>query len=163
MALIKVRNDAASPRRFSAWSLSLWILLLLLAYAGLQYLQHGDFVYLAVSFAAIVVCVGTILRQAWAHGPMRIVLLLLAAYAIASGIVMLLHWGDFEKARQTALANPQFADVLLALNEQAKRVYMIALALKAIALPWLLWLAWALGRPTVAEQFRRSPGRFSAR
>jgi hypothetical protein len=31
------------------------------------------------------------------------------------------------------------------------------LALKAVAIPLLLWLAWQLGRPAVRAQFRRRP------
>jgi energy-coupling factor transporter transmembrane protein EcfT len=161
MPFLKVRNDTAGPRRFSMWSLALWVLLLLLAYGGVQYLQHGDFLYLAASFVAIVICVGAIMRHEWARSAMRVVLLLIALYALASGVAMLMHWGDFEKARQEALANPQLADDLSMMLERAKRVFQIALALKAISIPCLLWLAWALGRPTVRAQFQRRKSRFS--
>jgi hypothetical protein len=163
MPFVKVRNDAASPRRFAMWSLALWVLLLLLAYGGLQYLQHGDFPYLAASFVAIVICVGAIMRHEWARSAMRVVALLIALYALASGVVMLMHWGDFESLRQAALANPQLADDLLMILERSRRVAQIALALKAISIPCLLWLARVLGKPAVRAQFHRRQSRFSQR
>jgi energy-coupling factor transporter transmembrane protein EcfT len=161
MPFLKVRKDAAGPRRFSMWSLALWVLLLLLAYGGLQYLQHGDFPYLAATFVAIVICVGAIMRHEWARSATRVVVLLIALYALVSGIAMLMHWGDFEQMRQAALANPQFADDLSMMLERTKRVYQIALGLKAISIPCLLWLAWVLGQPAVRAQFHRRQSRFS--
>lgn len=161
MPFVKVRKDTAGPRRFSMWSLALWVVLLLLGYGGLQYLQHGDFLYLAASFVAIVICVGAIMRHEWARSAMRVVALLIGLYALASGVAMLMHWGDFEKMRQAALANPQFADELSMMLEHTKRVFLIALTLKAISIPCLLWLAWVLGRPEVSAQFHRRQSRFS--
>ena len=161
MPFVKVRNDVAGPRRFSMWSLALWILMLLLAYGGLQYLQHGEFPYLAASFVAIIICVGAIMRHEWARSAMRVVLLLFALYALVSGVMMLMEWGNFEKARQAALANPQFAADVTMMVERAKRIFQIALALKAIGIPCLLWLAWVLGQPAVRAQFHRRQSRFS--
>ena len=161
MPFLKVRNDAAGPRRFSTWSLALWVLLLLLAYGGLQYLQHGEFLYLAASFVAIVICVGAIMRHEWARSAMRVVLLLIALYALVSGITMLMGWNRFESASQAALANPQFAADVTMMVERAKRIFQIALALKAISIPFLLWLAWMLGRPAVRAQFYHRQSRFS--
>lgn len=161
MPFIKVRSEVAGPRRFSMWSLALWVLLLLLAYGGLQYLQHGDFPYLAATFVAIIICVGAIMRHEWARSAMRVVALLIALYALASGVAILMHWGDLDRMRQAALANPQFADDLSMMLERTKRVYQIALALKAISIPFLLWLAWVLGRPAVRAQFHRRQSRFS--
>jgi hypothetical protein len=161
MPFVKVRGNAASARRFSVWSLALWVVLLLLAYGGLQYLQHGDFPYLAATFVAIVICVGAIMRHEWARSAMRVVAVVLALYGLVSGAAMLMHWGDFEKMRQAALANPQFADDLTMMLERTRRVFEVALALKAISIPCLLWLAWVMGRPQVRAQFHRRQSRFS--
>jgi hypothetical protein len=38
---------------------------------------------------------------------------------------------------------------------RAERTWQVGLALKAVAIPLLLWLAWQLGRPAVRAQFRR--------
>jgi hypothetical protein len=161
MPFVKVRNDAAGPRRFSIWSLALWVLLLLLAYGGLQYLQHGDFLYLGATFVAIVVCVGAIMRHEWARSAMRVVALLIALYALVSGVAILMHWSDFDSMRQSAQANPQIAEDVSMLLERTKRVYQIALAIKVVSIVYLLWLAWVLGRPAVRAQFHRRQSRFS--
>jgi len=67
-----------------------------------------------------------------------------------------LMWQDrdkFELARQAALANPQLGDVALMMVERAQRTFQVVLAIKAIGVPLLLWLAWTMGRPVVAAQF----------
>ncbi|HEX7813887.1 hypothetical protein [Dyella sp.] len=163
MAVLKVRSDAASPRRFAIWSLALWVLLLLAGYAGLQYMQHGEFVYLAATFVVIVICVAAIMRHEWARSAMRATTVVLALYALVSGVAILVHWGDFDKARQAALAQPQTADLALFMIERTRRTFQVVLGLKAIAIPLLLWLGWVLGQPPVRSQFHRRDMRFSKR
>jgi len=51
----------------------------------------------------------------------------------------------------------------LMILERSRRVTQIALALKAISIPCLLWLAWVLGKPAVRAQFHRRQSRFSQR
>lgn len=141
----------AAPR-FGAWRVGTWIVLLLAAFGGVLYLRHGDYPYLAGALAVIVACAGCILRQPWARQVLRAVALLLVLWALASGGLMLAQWGQFAVARAHAAAQPQ-AQILLVLIEQARRSYLIGLALKALLVPLLLWLAWQLGRPVVREQF----------
>ena len=148
------RADTSSAHRFSAWMIGLWVLLLLAAMGCVQYLQHGDYAYLLAGLVVIVVCVGGILRQAWARPVMRVLALLLALWSLVTGVLMLQHVGDFERARQHALAQPQLADMALWLIARAQRTWQVGIALKALAIPLLLWLAWTLGRPGVRAQFR---------
>lgn len=148
------RADTLSADRFSAWMIGLWVLLLLAAMGCVQYLQHGDYAYLLAGLVVIVVCVGGILRQAWARPVMRVLALLLALWSLVSGVLMLQHAGDFERARQHALSQPQLAQIALWLIARAQRTWQVGIALKALAIPLLLWLAWTLGRPRVRAQFR---------
>jgi hypothetical protein len=148
------RADTLSADRFSAWMIGLWVLLLLAAMGCVQYLQHGDYAYLLAGLVVIVVCVGGILRQAWARPVMRVLALLLALWSLVSGVLMLQHAGDFERARQHALSQPQLAQIALWLIARAQRTWQVGIALKALAIPLLLWLAWTLGRPGVRAQFR---------
>lgn len=159
--MLLVRRDAASARRFAGWSIACWIVLLLAAFGALQYLRQAAYLYLLAAFVVIVVCAGCILRQAWARQPMRVLAVLLVVWALASGGLMLSQWGQFEQARQHALAQPQLADVLLLMIEQARRSYLLGLVLKGLLVPLLLWLAWRLGKPAVIAQFhawRGTPG-----
>ena len=142
---------AARPR-FAAWRVLTWIVLILAALGGVLYLRHGDWPYLAGAFAVIVACAGCVLRQPWARQALRVVALLLALWALATGGLMLAHWGQFADARAHALVQPQ-PELLLLVIEQARRSFLLGLVLKALLVPLLLWLAWQLGRPAVRAQF----------
>jgi hypothetical protein len=154
---LAVRAEPASARRFSAWAVGPWVLLLFAALGFVQYLRHAEYVYLAAALVVIVACAGCILRQAWARPAMQVLAVLLAVWSLASGVLMLQQWGDFDTARQHALAQPQLSDVALWMIARAERTWQVGLALKAAAIPLLLWLAWQLGRPTVRAQFRPRP------
>jgi hypothetical protein len=78
---------------------------------------------------------------------------LLACWAVYSGVAMWQGRGQFELARQAALANPQMGELALMLVERAQRTFNVVIGIKAVAVPLLLWLAWVLGRPAVAAQF----------
>lgn len=152
---LAVRAGTPAARRFSLWAIGLWVLLLFAALGAVQYLQHGEYPYLAGALVIIVICAGCILRQAWARPAMRVLAVLLAIWSLVTGILMLQQWGDFETARQHALAQPQLGELALWLVARAKRTWQIGLVLKAVAIPLLLWLAWQLGRPAVRMQFKR--------
>jgi energy-coupling factor transporter transmembrane protein EcfT len=154
---LAARVDPASARRFSAWAVGPWVLLLFAALGFVQYLRHAEYIYLAAALLVIVVCAGCILRQAWARPAMQVLAVLLALWALASGVLMLQQWGDFDTARQHALAQPQLGEVALWMIARAERTWQVGLALKVVAIPLLLWLAWQLGRPTVRAQFRPRP------
>ena len=151
---LAVRADTASARRFSVWAIGPWIVLLFAAMGAVQYLQHAEYAYLLAALLIFVVCAGCIMRLAWARPTMQVLAVLLALWALASGVLMLQQWGDFETARQHAQAQPQLGEVALWMIARAQRTWQVALALKALALPLLLWLAWQLGRPAVRAQFR---------
>jgi hypothetical protein len=151
---LAVRGEPSSARRFAVWAMGPWILLLIAAMGCLQYLQHAEYVYLAAAAVVIVVCAGCILRQSWARSTMRVLAVLLALWALVTGVQMLQQWGDFEHARQAAQAQPQLGEVALWMIARAQRTYEVGLALKAAAIPLLVWLSWQLGRPSVIAQFR---------
>ncbi|HVC18415.1 MAG TPA: hypothetical protein VNE18_14050 [Rhodanobacter sp.] len=150
-----MRAGSSPTRRFAAWAIVPWILLLLAALGCLQYLQHAQYAYLLAAMVVIVVSVGCILRQAWARPTMRVLATLLALWVLVTGVLMLKQWGDFETARQHAMAQPQLGQVALWLIARARRTWQVGLALKAAAIPLLLWLAWVLGTPAARAQFRR--------
>ena len=120
---------------------------------AVQYLQHAEYAYLLAALLIFVVCAGCILRLAWARPTMQVLAVLLVLWALVSGVLMLQQWGDFEIARQHAQAQPQLGEVALWMIARARRTWQVGLALKAIAIPLLLWLAWQLGRPAVRAQF----------
>jgi energy-coupling factor transporter transmembrane protein EcfT len=154
MALL-IHAGRVPARPFSAWTIGLWVLLLFAALGFVQYLRHAEYAYLAAALLVIVTCAACILRQAWARPIMQALAVLLAVWSLVSGVLMLQQWGDFETARQHALTRPELGDVALWMIARAERTWQVGLALKAVAIPLLLWLAWQLGRPAVRAQFRR--------
>jgi hypothetical protein len=154
----KVRRDApGSSRRIAFWGMAVWLVLLFAALGGMQYLQRGAWAYLAAAFAVIVLCAGCALRQEWARRPMQAAAALLALWSLATLCLMVAQWSGFERAREAALAQPQGREIVLAAIEQARRGYLVGMALKAVAVPVLLWLAWQLGLPQVRAQFHGRP------
>ncbi|MDE1894056.1 MAG: hypothetical protein KGM46_10535 [Pseudomonadota bacterium] len=153
----------ASASGFSSWAIGPWVVLLLAGMGMVQYLRHGDYLYLGAALVVVVVSASCIMRQAWARPAMQWLALLLALWALLSGAWMLRQWGDFEIARQHALAQPQLAPVALWLIARAQRTWTVALALKAAAIPLLSWLAWGLGRADVRAQFRSWRGAAAAK
>ena len=145
--------QAAMPwRGIAAWRIACWIVLLLAAFGGVQYVRHGDYLYLVGALAVIVTCAGAILRQPWARQAMRVVAVLLAVWLVVTAALMWVHWGQFEQQRQLAMSQAASPLVLLVI-EQARRSYLTGLVLKLVLLPLVVWLGWALGRPAVRLQF----------
>jgi hypothetical protein len=154
---LTMRGNASSTRRFAVWAVVPWILLLLAALGCAQYLQHAEYIYLAAASVVFVVCAATILRQPWARPAMQALAVLLALWALVTGALMLRHWNDFEMARQYAMTQLQLGQPAAWMIDRAQRTWRVGLALKALAIPLLLWLAWQLSRPAVRRQFGK-PG-----
>jgi hypothetical protein len=131
-----------------------WLILLFAILGAVQYVAHAEDVYVLASVVVMVVCVGCIARMRWARPTMRVLALLLALWSIATAVLMLRQWGDFEVARQHAQNEPQLREIALWMVARAERTWQVGLALKALAIPALVWLSWQLGRPHVRSQFR---------
>ena len=168
----------SSPRRssgFAWWRMLTWLLLLLAAFGGVQYIHHAqqiwgalhnvpaddatsagalhgmlnwDLVYLGAALVVIVACAGCILRQAWARSVLRVIALILCVWVAYRGVLL---WHQWNVLGQLSGAN-------VAALTDLKRVLLISLALHAVAVPVLLWLAWQLGQPAVRLQFRPRTG-----
>ncbi len=174
-----------APRRLAAWRVLVWLVLLLAAMGCLQYVTHlqkvwthlqatpatdadtlgalrgmlaWDLGYLVAAFALIVISAGCILRQEWARPCMRIATLLLGAWLIFSGYMQWQQLQQIDARAITAATQAQLgADVQLAL-ELIHRDYLLALGLRALAVPLLLWLSWLLGQERIRAQFHRRRG-----
>lgn len=174
-------GPAPIARGFAPWRVAVWLLLLLAAFGCVQYVSHAQWLwaqratvppadssvlrdmlawdagYFLAAFALIVLCAGCILRQAWARTPLRVACGLLALWALVGAGMMLARWAQFDHASADALAQFGNDALLRGAVLHAQRVYRITLALKAIAVPLLLWMAWRLGTPVARMQFRHRP------
>lgn len=166
-------------RQFMLWRVLVWLLLLLAAFGCVQYLSHAqllwsqrqayaadavalrtlhrllawDIAYLLAAFTLIVLCAGCILRQGWARPAMRVAAAVLALWMLASGGAMLAQWPQLLQASRDALGQLHDQAALQQAVLHARRSYLLALVLKGLAVPVLLWLSWRLGTPTVRMQF----------
>jgi len=168
-----LRADArqAPARGLAAWRIATWLLLMFAAFGIVQYVNHGnavwqalhapaadpakasdlyrmlawDAVYLLAALAVVLWSAGAILRQGWARPGLRFLAVLLALWtAISAGLL-------FDAMRPLFPEGTDLPTMLVGLP----RSYQMALAMKVLAVPLLLWLAWQLGRPAVRAQFRR--------
>jgi hypothetical protein len=162
---------------FAWWRMLVWVLLLLAAFGGVQYLHHAqqvwgalqalpagdqqntgllhgmlgwDIGYLVAAFVVIVACAGCILRQAWARPVLRVVALLLCVWSAYRGVLLWQQWQAFDAANAAMLAGGPVPAPLADL----RRIMLAGLGLRVLAVPVLLWLAWQLGQPAVRLQFR---------
>lgn len=182
MAIRPGAGTGTARRGFSAWRVATWLLLLLAAFGCVQYTGHAqwlwairarvpaseqaalhgalawDAAYFVAAFVLIVLCAGCILRQAWARVPLRLAVALLALWALVSGALMASQWLQLERSSAEAVAHLASDDRLRMAILHARRSFRIALALKLVAVPALLWLAWRLGVPTVRGEFHRRRG-----
>ncbi len=151
-----MRADGAPVRRFSLWMTAVWIVMLFAALGAVQYLKHAEYPYLLAAVVVIAVCAGCVLRLRWARPTMRVVTWLLIIWTVATAVLMLRQWGDFEAARQHVQSEPALRQLALWMIARAQRAWEVGLALKCVSVPVLLWLAWQLGRSSVRAQFSRA-------
>lgn len=171
-------ESAARGRGFALWRVLVWLLLLLAAFGGVQYFSHAellwgqrhaftpgaaagawrrllawDVVYLLAALTLIVLCAGCILRQGWARPALRVATGVLAVWMLATGGAMLMEWPALLHASRDAMQQLQDHAALQQALLHARRSYLLALVLKVLAVPVLLWLSWRLGAPAVRAQF----------
>lgn len=164
------------------WRIVAWLMLLLAAYGCLQYAVHAsqlwhalqplpaadtgdiaqlhkmlawDVGYFAVAFVIVVVCAGAILRQGWARPALQAVAVLMAlGWGLAGGLLLLSHWREFSEGVAMTNAQAPLDEASQLALAHVRRSFMMAMAVKAAAVPVLLWLAWWLGRPQIKAGFR---------
>jgi len=180
MLISRTNLDRRKPG-FAWWRMFAWVMLLLAAFGGVQYIHHAqqiwgvlqtlpagddqsasalhgmlawDIGYLAVAFVVIVTSAGCILRQAWARPVLRVVALGLCVWSAYRGVLLWQQWSVFEAANTVLLAGGQSTPAQAAQMGELKRVLLAGIGLRVLAIPLLLWLAWQLGHPAVRLQFR---------
>ncbi|GGA11848.1 hypothetical protein [Dyella caseinilytica] len=176
--LISRSNFGRRRPGFAWWRMLVWVLLLLAAFGGVQYIQHAqqvwgalqalpaggeqhagelhnmlawDIGYLVAAFVMIVACAGCILRQEWARPVLRVAALVLCVWSAYRGVLLWQQWQVFDAANASILAGGQPVPSQLA---DLRRILLAGLGLRVLAVPVLLWLAWQLGHPAVRLQFR---------
>lgn len=113
-----------------------------------------DVAYLTGACVTLSVSAGVLLRREWARRAMRVLALLLAAWAGWTAW----RWSGADHALAELLARPDLDAVSRAEIGHQRRALRMAMLLKLVAMPLLGWLAWRLGRPAVRAQFHPARG-----
>ncbi len=159
------------------WRIVTWALLLLATFGVLQYAGHAwrvwhmlgqtaaahhaplehmlwwDGGYLLLAGLTVTVSAGTLMQREWARRGMRVLALVLALWALATAIMLLLQWGRFHHAEQMLLSQPGISAAQRATIAHLHRELVTGMVLKFLAVPVLGWLCWHLGRLSVRAQF----------
>jgi hypothetical protein len=120
------------------------------ARARLRVMLGWDAAYLVGACLTLSVAAGVLLRREWARRAMRVVALLLAAWAVWTAW----RWSGADHALAQLLARPDLDAISRAQITHQRRALRMAMLLKLASAPLLAWLAWRLGRPAVRAQFR---------
>jgi hypothetical protein len=121
---------------------------------------HGmlgwDAGYLLIAFVLIIICAGCILRQGWARSCLRVAAVIIAAWLLITGFLLLRDLQMLGASNTGILAQvqQQGAVGIEQIMARLQRSYQLGLVFKSIGAIALLWLAWKLGKPTVRAQFR---------
>ncbi|RAP59709.1 hypothetical protein [Oleiagrimonas sp. MCCC 1A03011] len=166
-----------SERHLFLLRIVVWLVLLLTAWGVLQYAMHAwrlmhligdaaaaqssrmgwmlawDAVYVLVAGLALSASAGVLLWRSWARPLLRWLAFALAAYSLASGVLLFAQWQSFQHSSVDLLAQAQYPELTRALIAKVNRTTLISLALKAIAVPVLAWLGWHLGTVAVVQRF----------
>lgn len=175
MLISRFDSNMRRKQGFAWWRMLTWVLLLSAGCAGALNLRHAQKVwamlqtlpagdehipllhsmlswdagYLIGAFVVIVATAGCILRQSWARAVLRAVALILCVWLAYRGTQAWHEWNMLEQVRDTAVRQQL---------DGFKRPLLIQLALQALSVIGLLWLAWQLGQPAVRLQFRPRAG-----
>ncbi|MDF3980421.1 hypothetical protein P3W24_00200 [Luteibacter sp. PPL201] len=105
--------------------------------------------YAVVAFITVALSLGTLRWREWGRAGLRIVALLLAAWAVYTA------WVGYDQWRQigVVLSQPGLPPLWLAQAERRRTILLVGVILKAITVPTLAWLSWRLGSLRVREQF----------
>jgi len=174
-------GDARARLRPAIWRIVTWLVLLLAAFGILQYSVHAwrvaaaldaarsstdrasltgmlawDIVYLVAACITVTASAGVLFRRPWARPMLRVVAGILALWFLVTAIQMAAHWSSLSNQSAMLLSQSTLNDAAHAFLERVQRRYLVAMILKAIAVPVMAWLAWRLGTPAVRAQFPAS-------
>jgi len=176
MLISRFDSNIRKKQGFAWWRMLTWVLLLAAGCAGVLNMRHAQKVwaalqalpagdeqipllhtmlswdagYLIGAFVVIVPAAGCILRQSWARAVLRTVALVLCVWLAYRGVQAWHEWTMLVEQVRGAAVTQQ--------SQGFERPLLLQLALQAISIAGLLWLAWQLGQPAVRLQFRPRPG-----
>lgn len=178
--MFKALKGPGQARPFAPWRIVVWLVMLLSA-VGFVINASGAFVaahaigtmspeaiaaggpdprilmawslgYAVSAFVVMVLALGTLRWREWGRRATRVVAGVLAVWAIYTAWVAFHQWQEIGVVLGQAGLPPE----LLVRGVKARSILLVGVVLKAISVPVLAWLAWALGSVSVRQQFAQS-------
>lgn len=173
--MFEAKKTPALGRPFAPWRIVVWLVMLLAAVgfvingyasvvigqaaAGMSAADAAEmnpYVALAWSvgyalaaFATMAVALATLRWREKGRAAMRIIAVLLAAWAAWTAWLAFGQWQQLG----AVLGQAGLPADLLAAGMKHRNILLIGVLLKAVSVPVLAWLAWALGTLRVRQQF----------
>lgn len=107
--------------------------------------------YALAAFATMVIALATLRWRERARGAMRVIAILLAAWAAWTAWIAFGQWQQLG----VVLGQSGLPPDLLMAGTKHRNILLIGLVLKAVSVPVLAWLSWALGTVRVRQQFAK--------
>ena len=174
--MFETKQGVRHARPFAPWRIIVWLVMLLAA-VGFVINTYGAIIaahaigslspealaggpdprmlmawslgYAVAAFAVMVLSLGTLRWREWGRRSMRVVALLLAVWAAWTAVVAFHQWQEIG----VVLGQPGLPPDLLVGALKARTILLVGIVLKAVSVPALAWLAWALGSVKVRQQF----------
>lgn len=174
--MFKAVTGAKRARPFAPWRIVVWLVMLLSA-AGLVINGYAAVIighavgalssdaaaggpdpriallwsvgYTLAAFAVMAIALSTLRWREWARGAMRIIALLLMVWAAYTAWFAYGQWQQIG----VVLGQPGLPPDLVAAAGRQRTILLVGVLLKALSVPLLGWLAWALGSVRVRQQF----------
>lgn len=175
--MFKAIRGARHSRPFAPWRIVVWVVMLLAAMgfvingftavlsahalgatngepppAGApdpRWLLLWSLTYTLAAFVVIAIALGTLRWREWGRRALRIVAIALVVWCAWTAWMSYGGW----QAIGAQLAQPGLPDDVVARLTKERSILMVGLWLKAMSVPVLGWLAWALGSVGVRQQF----------
>lgn len=167
-----------NDRSFFLLRMVIWLVLFLAAWGILQYSAHAwavlrlqrvqpvadgrlwgllawDGVYMLMAGLVLAAAAGSLMWRPWARRWLRALAFVLAAYSLASAVVLFAQWQGSDPAGTAMIAQHMDPALARALATRDRRILLMGVILKLLAAPLLAWLGWRLGQAGVARRFSR--------
>lgn len=165
-----------NERSFFLLRMVVWLVLLLAAWAILQYGVHAwavlrmqqleptstaavvrilawDAADMLLAVLAVVSAAGCLMWRPWARRWLRVLAFAIAGYAVLSAVMLFAQWQGTDPAGTALVSGAIDPAVARAIATKTRRILLMGVGMKLLAAPVLAWLGWRLGQRATVLRF----------
>lgn len=163
-------------RPFFLMRILAWLIIILAAWGILQYCVHAwsvmhlqqlqpvdtrtywellawDAIYVLAAGLMIAAAAGCLMWRPWARPMLRALAWMLALYSLASAVVLFAQWQGTDPTGMDLVAQHMDPAVARGIAMRTRRIMLMGIVFKTVAVPLLAWLGWRLGQADVVRRF----------